>query len=1236
MFQGIKKIGSGLLLVALLASAAQAETVMVNPGAAGTPPDPENNEPGEIKYAKDFIIDNETDTTTIDAMFSNSKVLDWGPGVELQQAIVLYGPHACEPWTGVLIGPDGLSGGAFNGKFAPCNSSDGVAAFVANTGQSDAIEGVRVVYSNGFTADGVYEWTWDNSLVDVEDPPPVWQITGNQAPLADPGGPYTGQPDVDIVFNGSDSSDKDGTIADPGGYSWTFGDGGTASGSTPIHAYSEAGSYNVCLEVTDNDGATSNICTTAKIGLAADAGGPYTADSNGIVSFSSSDSVGQINSWSWDFGDGAESTQPNPGHTYDNATGAEYPVTLTITDTSDQTDVDNTTATVPGSQSNQPPIADAGKPITGAVGEEITFDGSDSYDPDGDEIVQYDWLFGPGGEGGINDGGPNPTHVYDTPGFYNVTLSVSDGKTTDTDYTSAEILGDTIPPVAEANGPYNGDIGEPVSFDSTGSTDRDGVIESYIWFFGDGNSSVEESPTHTYETARNYEVELYVIDDEGNTSAPSTTSANIGFGDNEAPIADAGGPYGGTVFGPVSFDGSGSEDTDGEIEKYEWDFGDGSSAKGRKPTHTYREQGVYPVKLTITDDVGATDVNDTQAIIADGNIPPTADVGGPYRGQVGVAVQFDGSGSTDVDGSIDTYSWDFGDNNTAKGRKKEYEYSADGLYLVGLTVTDDDGATKSDTIYVRIGEASVPPVADAGGTYPASLGKLVQFDGSGSTDLDGTIDKYRWDFGDGDNGKGKTPKHVYTSFGIKIVKLTVTDDTGETDVNVTQVVVANGTLPPVADAGAPYNGEVGAPIRFDGSGSSGEIDSYRWDFGDGRFANGGKPTHTYDAAGYYAVTLSVTDESGLTDSDGTLAVVNVDPIPIREVLALADANGNSSPDVALVRRDDDLHYRAYVFDGATGESIRSIDLGTSTVTAAVVVDRAGAPDDIAALRLAPNGSWRALVVNSGSGETVNQVWFGTDFTGIDLAADDVDGDGSPDVGVLGENADGSARILFKDIETEATVVDFTQSNEFQARQLLTLPTVNGGSDVETATIAIKRSTNEAFARIADSGTGKLLSGLKYGKSYRQVTSAVIPDAGGPGLAGVAQLGVQSDPDGIRVRMRDAATAETLTTSTISNTRSAVDLSAISDLGGDGIADIATLIGSEDGTGRVLLYNGATGARIRAVDMPPIKAPADLAVSADINGNGADELVGLGKRNGVDRIVIFDSVTKAKLLRIDVP
>jgi PKD repeat protein len=179
------------------------------------------------------------------------------------------------------------------------------------------------------------------------------------------------------------------------------------------------------------------------------------------------------------------------------------------------------------------------------------------------------------------------------------------------------------------------------------------------------------------------------------------------------PVAAPGGPYAATVGQAVQFDGSGSYDLDGTIEKYSWDFGDGSTGDGVSPTHTYANQGFYTVRLTVTDDDGLTSTASTLAMIeATVNQPPVADPGGPYTGSPNQTIQFDASASYDPDGSISQYWWDFGDGSFGAGITPTHSYDKAGEYLVSLTVVDDQFEMAMATTSVTIVDSGPPPAGE--------------------------------------------------------------------------------------------------------------------------------------------------------------------------------------------------------------------------------------------------------------------------------------------------------------------------------------------------------------------------------------------------------------------------------------------------------------------------------------------------------------------------------------------
>jgi hypothetical protein len=164
---------------------------------------------------------------------------------------------------------------------------------------------------------------------------------------------------------------------------------------------------------------------------------------------------------------------------------------------------------------------------------------------------------------------------------------------------------------------------------------------------------------------------------------------------NQPPDADAGDPYVGEVGVAVAFDGSGSFDADGTIASWSWDFGDGVDGSGETPSHAYTMNGIFDVTLVVQDSNGLIDAVQTTATIGTGNVPPTADANGPYAAETGAAITFDGSDSSDPEGAIASYAWDFGDSASGSGETTTHTYATEALFSVTLTVTDAAGATDS-------------------------------------------------------------------------------------------------------------------------------------------------------------------------------------------------------------------------------------------------------------------------------------------------------------------------------------------------------------------------------------------------------------------------------------------------------------------------------------------------------------------------------------------------------------
>jgi PKD repeat protein len=456
--------------------------------------------------------------------------------------------------------------------------------------------------------------------------------------------------------------------------------------------------------------------------------------------------------------------------------------------------------------------ANAGLDKEGNIGQNLNFDASSSIiQATGDISVSYSWDWNGDGTYDNTVSTAVVKHIFGSPGVFDVALKISLSSGLESiDKIKVTINSD---PTADAGGPYTGKVDQSITFDGSKSTDSDGTVSEYSWDFGDNSTiGTGQKPTHTFSAAGTYNIKLIVKDDKGALSTESVASVTIEAEANLAPTANAGGPYTGMVDQIITFDGSKSTDSDGTISEYSWDFGDNSTiATVQKPTHAFSTAGTYNIKLIVKDDKGALstesvasatiEVEATKAAQTSSNstnLAPTANAGGPYTGMVvGQSTTFDGSKSTDSDGSIKDYLWDFGDGASGSGISPSHTFQAADTYTIKLTVVDDKDL--SSTTVTTTAEITVavnnPPTAKPGGPYSANAGVTITFDGSASTDADGTIAEYAWVFGDGSTGTGAKPTHAYSTAENYTVKLIVKDDKGlaslqsSASVTVNQVVV---------------------------------------------------------------------------------------------------------------------------------------------------------------------------------------------------------------------------------------------------------------------------------------------------------------------------------------------------------------------------------------------------------------------------------------------------------------
>lgn len=268
-------------------------------------------------------------------------------------------------------------------------------------------------------------------------------------------------------------------------------------------------------------------------------------------------------------------------------------------------------------------------------------------------------------------------------------------------------------------------------------------------------------------------------------------------------------PQAGNVPLNVQFSAAGSADSDGSIVNYEWDLdGDGAyelSGAATTQTRSYTVVGSYTARLRVTDNDGATAVSTLTIVVsaAGSNVSPTAIIGAtPVSGAAPLAVNFTAAGSTDPDGSIASYEWDFNgdgtyETNTGTTQTVSFTYTGGGTFSARLRVTDNEGAVSLASITITVTGGAVSPTVTLS-ALPSSGNAPLSVTFSAAASLaGGTITRYQWDFeNDGtfdlDSGTTNTASRTYTVAGTYVARVLVTGSTGTTAADVETIVVGSG------------------------------------------------------------------------------------------------------------------------------------------------------------------------------------------------------------------------------------------------------------------------------------------------------------------------------------------------------------------------------------------------------------------------------------------------------------
>ena len=479
----------------------------------------------------------------------------------------------------------------------------------------------------------------------------------------------------------------------------------------------------------------------------------------------------------------------------------------------------------------------------------------------------YTWNFGNGNGVTTNDKITPVSATYFVPQTYTVTLTVHDGAQTSTKTATIVVFKSPLIDFSVDNS--TGCVPFKATFTSI-ATPGDGVITSYFWDFGDGNTLTTTSPvvSNVYLFAGTYSVSLTVTNSDGCSSTLKKTNFITAL-PPLSPAFTADSTTLCSLADPVQFINT-STGAGGPLS-YSWNFGDGGNSTSQNPTHVYAAKGTYTVQLTVTNAYGCSALLTKPAYVNAANFNPDFSNTPPLC--TGSSIAFKDS-SSPAPSSPDL--WSFGDGASGIGNTISHTYASPGNYAVTMVATFGNcQVSKTKNISIFSGPIAGGFLINKGSYCQSPM--LVSF-----TDTTSSAVKWLWNFtgNPGDTSTLQNPSFLYTTNGIYTPTLTVTNASGcSTTISATlnsaqptAAIRVDTTLTPSATYCADVNATFNA-ITQD------TISQYNWDFGDGTTSTSPNPTHTYTVPGTYTINLSFITNHGCTGTAFPPVTVTVYPKP---------------------------------------------------------------------------------------------------------------------------------------------------------------------------------------------------------------------------------------------------------------------------------------------------------------------------------------------------------------------
>lgn len=662
---------------------------------------------------------------------------------------------------------------------------------------------------------------------------------------------------------------------------WSFA-GGLPLNSTdenPTVTYSTNGKYSVSLSVIDTNGCMStsfvNDFIQIALPLAAFAASPVNGCFPLIVNFTdTSSSNPSVTQWEWNFGDPASEANTsflqNPMHIY-NDTGI-YDIQLIITNSDGCTDTifknDRIKAGMKGTADFSPKNISGCHPLT------VEFTNLSSA-----FCNSWKWTFS-NGQTTYSSSAFNPTKTFMDTGFFDVRLIASHNGCSDTVIVNDAVFVKPAKPIIDIDDRVLCEDEVPYEFTLE---NKSIAAEKWTWKFGDGSpdvmgSGLQSQPqSHTYQSPGIYSIWLVV--ENFTTGCIDSLSASVGISDiNVDFVTD-------TIAGcqPLEISFKDSSLTNSSLMSLSWKFGDGANTPDgmgsvgipvtvtnttgtfSKPKHRYTDHGSYDVSLIIVDSLLCSDTLLVHNLIEIKPLPIAKFSSDTTSGCVPLAINFtDNSFSTTP---VQSWFWDFGNGNTDSLRDPVDTFSQRGLYSVKLIVTDSFNC-KDDIVIINYINASLPHPDFIVETDSICNNEYSVLTNTSTPDSDLT---FIWDFGD--NSSPDTSKNPVHTFAVNSGSSTILNvSLMAKDYNGCISTIKKPIFISIPEAGINFVGQNGSCPPFDAlflDSSSGEIESWYWNFGDGspEVSNmDNKVGHTYENPGYFDLSVVVIDILGCKDT----------------------------------------------------------------------------------------------------------------------------------------------------------------------------------------------------------------------------------------------------------------------------------------------------------------------------------------------------------------------------------